>query len=124
MAKVSTNISLDPTLKSDAIKLFSKFGLDLSTAISIFLQQSVREERIPFEISLHIPNKETRKAIKEADDIISGKKKAKIYSSVEELIEDLLDELQTGEYGDGKIFVYDVCDVIRIRTGERGEQAL
>ena len=43
---------------------------------------------------------------------------------VEELIEDLLDELQTGEYGDGKIFVYDVCDVIRIRTGERGEQAL
>lgn len=89
MAKVSTNISLDPTLKSDAIKLFSKFGLDLSTAISIFLQQSVREERIPFEISLHIPNKETRKAIKEIEDIRSGKRKTKYYSSGEELIKDL-----------------------------------
>ena len=89
MAKVSTNISLDPTLKSDAIKLFSKFGLDLSTAISIFLQQSVREERIPFEISLHIPNKETRKAIQECKDIMSGKKKAKGYTSIEELFADL-----------------------------------
>lgn len=89
MAKVSTNISLDPTLKSNAIKLFSKFGLDLSTAISIFLQQSVREERIPFEISLHIPNKETRKAIKEIEDIRSGKRKTKYYSSAEELIKDL-----------------------------------
>lgn len=31
---------------------------------------------------------------------------------------------QTGEVGDGKIFVYDVADVIRIRTGEKGEKAL
>ena len=50
MAKVSTNISLDPELKEKAIKLFSNFGLDLSTAITLFLSQSVREEKIPFEI--------------------------------------------------------------------------
>jgi nitrogen regulatory protein P-II 1 len=31
---------------------------------------------------------------------------------------------QTGEIGDGKIFVHDVLDAIRIRTGERGEAAL
>ena len=37
MAKVSTNISLDPELKEKAIKLFSNFGLDLSTAITLFL---------------------------------------------------------------------------------------
>jgi nitrogen regulatory protein PII len=30
----------------------------------------------------------------------------------------------TGEIGDGKIFVYDLKDVVRIRTGERGEEAL
>jgi nitrogen regulatory protein P-II 2 len=30
----------------------------------------------------------------------------------------------TGEIGDGKIFIYDLMDVIRIRTGERGEEAL
>jgi nitrogen regulatory protein P-II 1 len=31
---------------------------------------------------------------------------------------------QTGQVGDGKIFVWDVCDAVRIRTGETGEQAV
>ena len=54
MAKVSTNISIDPKLKEKSIALFSEFGLDLSTAISLFLQQCVREKRIPFEIRLDL----------------------------------------------------------------------
>jgi len=32
--------------------------------------------------------------------------------------------VRTGRSGDGKIFVGEVADVIRIRTGERGESAL
>jgi DNA-damage-inducible protein J len=48
--KVNTNISLDPELKKQAVELFQSFGLDLSTAISLFLSQSVREGKIPFEI--------------------------------------------------------------------------
>ena len=67
MAKVSTNISLDPELKEKAIKLFSNFGLDLSTAITLFLSQSVREEKIPFEIRMNIPNQETIEALKEKE---------------------------------------------------------
>lgn len=62
MGKISTNISIDPKLKAEAIELFSSFGLDLSTAISLFLSQSVREKRIPFEIRLYEPNKETKKS--------------------------------------------------------------
>ena len=50
MAKVSTNISLDEDLKKDAQALFAEFGLDLTTAITIFLKQSLREGRIPFAI--------------------------------------------------------------------------
>jgi DNA-damage-inducible protein J len=50
MAKVSTNISLDEDLKKEAQALFAEFGLDLTTAITIFLKQSVREGRIPFAI--------------------------------------------------------------------------
>lgn len=34
------------------------------------------------------------------------------------------EKISTGKIGDGKIFLYDVADVVRIRTGERGEQAL
>jgi nitrogen regulatory protein P-II 2 len=46
----------------------------------------------------------------------------------DEKLEDILTIIQkkahTGEIGDGKIFVYSLQDVIRIRTGERGEDAL
>lgn len=86
MRKVSTNISLDPKLKEDAIVLFSKFGLDLSTAIGLFLQQSVREKKIPFEIRLDIPNDETEEALSEYPEMKKNKKKYKRYSSAEEII--------------------------------------
>ncbi len=43
---------------------------------------------------------------------------------VESLIDGLINKVKTGEVGDGKIFVYDVVDAVRIRTGERGEKAI
>ncbi len=49
--KINTNISIDSELKKQAVNLFKDFGLDLSTAISLFLSQSVREQCIPFEIT-------------------------------------------------------------------------
>lgn len=42
----------------------------------------------------------------------------------EKLIEKIVKQINTGNYGDGKIFVYTVEDAVRIRTGERGEKAL
>ncbi len=46
----------------------------------------------------------------------------------ENLVEDIVQTVQkaaaTGKIGDGKIFVYDVAEVVRIRTGERGKDAL
>ena len=43
---------------------------------------------------------------------------------VEKVIEAAKEALYTGHIGDGKIFVYDVEDVIKVRTGERGFDAL
>ncbi|AQR96278.1 MULTISPECIES: P-II family nitrogen regulator [Clostridium] len=40
------------------------------------------------------------------------------------IIDKVLKEISTGNYGDGKIFIYDAEDVVRIRTGERGKDAL
>lgn len=40
------------------------------------------------------------------------------------LIEKITEGIRTGNFGDGKIFVYEVYDAIRIRTGERGESAI
>jgi len=45
-------------------------------------------------------------------------------SQLEEVIETLIKAAQTGRIGDGKLFVTDLVDVIRIRTGERGEDAV
>ncbi len=43
---------------------------------------------------------------------------------VERVVEALVNAARTGRIGDGKIFVSDLTDVIRIRTGERGQQAI
>ncbi len=42
----------------------------------------------------------------------------------EVIIAKVLDQINTGNYGDGKIFIHDVEDAVRIRTGERGAEAL
>ena len=42
----------------------------------------------------------------------------------EKLVNQIVSSLNTGNIGDGKIFIYDVQDAIRIRTGERGKDAL
>ena len=55
MAKVSTNISLDEDLKKEAQELFGELGMDLTTAVTVFLKQSVREGRIPFSIHKYKP---------------------------------------------------------------------
>jgi DNA-damage-inducible protein J len=86
MKKVSTNISIDPKLKEESIKLFSEFGLDLSTGIALFLQQAVREKRIPFEVRLEIPNKETKEALDEFPEMKANKKKYKRYASFDEVL--------------------------------------
>jgi nitrogen regulatory protein P-II 1 len=44
--------------------------------------------------------------------------------NVDEAIEAISSTSRTGEIGDGKIFVSEVLDAIRIRTGERGDEAL
>ncbi len=43
---------------------------------------------------------------------------------VDTITETIVRSARTGEIGDGKIFILPIEDVIRIRTGERGEQAL
>ena len=81
------NIRVDDNLKKQSELIFEEIGLGMTSALTIFLKAVVRNNGIPF--SLEIPNKETLKAFKEVDDISSGKKKAKKYSSVSDLRKDL-----------------------------------
>ena len=45
-------------------------------------------------------------------------------AEAEEVIQTIVKNAQTGDIGDGKIFISPVEDVVRIRTGERGEKAV
>ena len=67
----STNVSIrmDADLKAQADALFGELGMNMSTAFNIFVRQAVREGRIPFEISLNQPNRETIAAMLEAERI-------------------------------------------------------
>ncbi len=90
MAKVSTNINLDPELKKAAQELFSDFGLDLTTAVTLFLKQSVREQAIPFAIKRNVPNMETIAAMDEFYEIKEHPDKYKRYSSFKEAMDEVL----------------------------------
>jgi len=45
-------------------------------------------------------------------------------ADVERIVKAIIESAKTGEIGDGKIFISDIENAIRIRTGERGEAAL
>ena len=90
MAGSTTNISIrmDSDLKAQADALFNELGMNISTAFNIFVRQSLREGRIPFEISLNQPNKETIAAMLEAERIAKDPS-VKGYTNLDELFADL-----------------------------------
>ena len=89
MATVVLQTRVDTETKLEAESLFDSLGLDITTAIRLFLRQSINQQRIPFGI---VPprynfSEETLAAIDEARRI-SKDSSVKSYSSVKELFED------------------------------------
>lgn len=89
MATVNMSIRMDTELKKQADAMLADMGLNMTTAMNMFLRQVVRQGKIPFEIATDIPNAETVAAIREMDDMINGKIPAKKYANTDELFEDL-----------------------------------
>lgn len=90
----TTNLSIrmDKELKEQAEQLFSELGMNMTTAFNIFVRQAVRQGKIPFEISLNIPNAETIAAMEEANKIIRDPNSRR-YSSFEELVAEVQNEV-------------------------------
>ena len=88
----TTNVTMriDNVLKKQAEELFADFGLNMSSAFTMFLKQAVREQRIPFEVTRNVPNATTIAAIKEAE-AMEKDPNAKTFTSVDELMEDLIE---------------------------------
>ena len=81
-------IRIDSDLKNQCESLYRKLGTDLTTAIHVFLRQSLRVGGFPFEVRLEQPNKETIAAMLEAEQIAHDPS-AKHYSNVEEALQEL-----------------------------------
>lgn len=86
MAQTNINIRMDDKLKQQFEFLCNELGLNMTTAFNIFAKTMVRQQKIPFEISLNVPNAETLVAI---DDVNHGRNLSKTFHSVDELMEDL-----------------------------------
>ncbi len=87
MAKTTNlNIRVDEELKRQAEAIFSELGLNMSTAMNIFLRYSVRYGGIPFDLRIEKPNAETLAAI---DDVNNNRNMSKSFDSVDALMDDL-----------------------------------
>ena len=90
MARTSTNVSLDPQLKHDSQELFADLGIDLSTAITLFLKQSLRVQGLPFAVTRENPNAETIAAMNEYYEMKAHPEKYKRYSSFKDAMDEVL----------------------------------
>ncbi|APX72008.1 type II toxin-antitoxin system RelB/DinJ family antitoxin [Companilactobacillus allii] len=77
MSDTRISLRIDPELKKDAQELYSDLGLDLTSAVTMFLKQSVREQALPFKPELE--DSESVQARKEA-----FKKDLKKYKTVDD----------------------------------------
>ena len=83
----STNFSLrlDNDIKKQCETLFGELGMNLTTAINVFLRQSLRVGGFPFDFRIEQPSKETMAAMLEAERIARDPS-VKRYSDVEEAL--------------------------------------
>ena len=65
MATTNLNIGIDKDVKEQADRIFSELGLNMTTAINMFLRIAIHENGIPFSLKLDTPNEVTAAAIEE-----------------------------------------------------------
>ncbi len=88
MATTTINVRVDEDLKRRVESIYSELGMNLSTAINVFLRASVRYDGIPFDMRLENPNSETIAAMLEAERIAKDPS-VKGYTDLDEHFADL-----------------------------------
>lgn len=73
MVTKNLNIRVDKDIKDQAEQIYADLGLNMSTAVNMFLRASIRKSGIPFDLKLDVPNEATRQAIEEARSIAYDK---------------------------------------------------
>lgn len=90
MSTTSMNIRMDSVVKKQAQELFAALGMDMTTAVNIFLRQSIRRQGLPFSVTLNGPNSETLEAIAEVREMKKHPEQYKGYTNVDAMMKDML----------------------------------
>ena len=90
MATTNINVRVDANLKQSAEALFADLGLNMSTAITMFLKSAVNHDGIPFEVKRMSPNAETKAALAEYDQMKLHPENYKRYDSFDDLMYEVL----------------------------------
>ena len=79
------SIRLDSEVKEQAQQMFSNLGMDMTTAINIFLRQAIQYQGLPFNVRLD----ENRKLLQVLTDLDQNRNMSQSFESVSDLMEDL-----------------------------------
>lgn len=91
MATTNVTMRIDEELKKQLQELVSNLGLDMTTFFTMSAKQAVREQRIPFEVSMNVPNEETLAAFEEVRRMKENPSLGKSYTDVDEMMKELLE---------------------------------
>lgn len=90
MATTNINVRVDSALKQEAETLFSELGLNMSSAINMFLRSAINHNGIPFEVRRPAPNAETQAALDEYEEMKKNPGNYKRYESFDEILNEVL----------------------------------
>ncbi len=85
MPKTSMSIRLDSEVKEQAQQVFNYLGMDMTTAINIFLRQAIQYQGLPFDVRLD----ENQKLLQVVMDVDKNRNMSQSFESVSDLMEDL-----------------------------------
>ena len=93
MENLTTAISVqvDTQDKETATSILKSLGLNMSTYVNMAIKQLINRNGVPFDVVNPKPSKELLEALKEGEDILRGKVKAKSYTNMYEMLKDLKD---------------------------------
>ena len=92
MATTNINVRVDSELKSQAEVLFSDLGMNMSTAIIMFLKSAVNHDGLPFEVKRFAPNADTRAALSEYAEMKKNPASYKRYDSFDDALNEVLSD--------------------------------
>lgn len=85
------NVNVPVEVKEEATKLFNSLGLNMSTAINMFLKRAIYEGGIPFDLKKY-PTKELDEALNELYYIEEHPEEYKVYHNVDKMFEEILND--------------------------------